>query len=236
MSDAAAAREQEIAEEEQYERERSGSAAVPSIAGVYVTHPAKLVREWVRSVLVPPAIKRLYDTGMGIEKFDTPTALGNIVRVEAPPAVQVKALATLVAIGVPTQLGLIDGSGGELPGVIALGPLDMDAARQDAHGDRYVSAETHARVVAQHHNGNGATNGNGNGEVPPLRPMADRVAAGEFEVHEVNEGIGVIVQQEKHDPETPPPDPRTLPLTPEQRLLANRQARRRGDRIPYPEE
>lgn len=211
------------------------ASTLPDIGQALVQHPAKLVREWVRAVLLPPAIRRLYDTGMGIERFDTPTAVGSVLRIEAPAAVQVKALAALVSIGVPTQLGIVDSDSNVLPGVLALGPLELDAARAEAHGERYVDAATHARLVAAHQ----ADGPLAEQPVAPvastLRPMAERIAAGEFEVVEVDEGVGVVVPEGKYPPEAAPVDPATLPPTTEQQMLANRRAKRAGQPLPYPE-
>jgi hypothetical protein len=144
-TDAEIERTREIEEEHEYRR-AVVSDALPSIEGAFAVHTSKLIRDYVRSVLSPPLLKRMYDTAMGVEKFDTPTAMGNVVRVEASPGVQMATARALVQIGVPAQLGLTDGDGNVLPGVIALGPLEMDAARRESHGERYVPAEDHARL------------------------------------------------------------------------------------------
>lgn len=201
-------RRQEEAEERAYRAEVHGADGKPAIGDVKVKHTAKVVRDWVRSVLVPDAVKRMYDIGMGIQTFDTPTAAGNVVQVEAPPSVQQKALQALIQLGVPTQLGIVDEDGNSLPGVFALGALDLDAARQQAHGDRYVAPEAHARAVATLQAGlegvvhdavaaipTGPTN------VPPLKPMSERIADGEFTVVEVVEGVG---EQQKANEDRPP--------------------------------
>lgn len=185
---ATAERAREVEEERVYAREVRGGASKAAIGKVLVHHTAKAVREWIRSQLLPDAIIRLYDIGMGIETFETPTAVGSVVRVEAPAAVQQKALATLIAIGVPTQMGLTDGLGNALPGVFALGPLDLDAARQEAHGDRYVEPEAHARAMAALYVGDSEA---GIADAA-MDAMRGRVVRGEFEVVEVVEGVGSI--------------------------------------------
>lgn len=169
----------------------ASSDDLPSIESVKVHHTAKVIRDWVRTVLCPPALKRLYDVGMGVQTFATPTAAGNVVNIEAPPVVQVNALKVITALGIPTQMGLVDGNDNEAQGILALPPLDLDAARQVAHGDRYVAPDVHARAVAQLQPGTAKPHED---ELPasvvtPLRPMSERIAAGEFTVVEIDEGV-----------------------------------------------
>lgn len=163
---------------------------------------AKMVREYVRAVALEPAIRRLFRIGMGVEKFDHVTMMGNVIEVSASASTQVKALAEIVAIGVPGQIGLVDGDGEMLPGVLALGPMQLDAARQAAHGERYIAAGASPLDTA-------------------LRSMEERIADGEFETVEVDEGIGHETQSE----DVAPP-PITPTLTPEQAILAKRRARK----------
>lgn len=223
---------------------------LPSITANFVAHPAKLVREYVRSVLAPNLLLRMYKTAMGTQKFDTPTAIGRVVQVEAPPAVQMATARALVQIGIPMQLGVTDDDGRTLPGVIALGTLDLDAARQESHGDRYVSAEEHARLVAGHmamapsaspngeqghatgKDGGGwvSSEGHATGNGGKLRPMSERIAAGEFEIAEVEEGVGTVARSSEDAAPGPLPGP-----TIEQKLLANRRARRASQPLPYPD-
>lgn len=220
-ADAIAEREREIDEERQYDAEFKSADALPQIGSVHIGYPAKIVRDWVRSVLLPPVLKRLYDTGMGVQTFDTPTAAGNVVQVEAPPSVQVKAMQTLVAIGVPTQLGIADDNGNVLPGVIALGSLDLDAARASVHGERYVSPDADARLRAGVH----ALTTTGQLPTPATAPapMAERIAAGEYEMVEVIEGVG---SKDRDDADTPPGPIPERPETTEQRLLRTRREKR----------
>jgi hypothetical protein len=224
--DAIAERAREEREEREYDAEYKGADALPDLSDQRVSYPAKLVRDWVRSVLVAPAIKRLHDIGHGVQTFDTPTMAGNVVRIEAHPSVQVKALATLVAIGIPTQMGIVDGDGNTLPGVLALGPLDLDAARQQAHGERYVSPEMDARlragVRALTNGTNGGVTGDPSQELPP--PMSERIKAGEFQMVEVEEGVGTDVRNDVDHAPGPIPEHETT----EQRILRQRRARRNG--------
>jgi hypothetical protein len=191
---------------------------LPKLGDAFAGYGAKLVRDWVRATLVPGALQRLYNTGMGIQKFDQPTQAGNVVTVEAPPAVQVKALAIIVQMGVPTQMGVVDGDGNLLPGVLALGPLDLDAARQQVHGERYVSPEADARLRA----GVRALTGDPTQESPP--PMSERIKAGEFQMVEVEEGVGMDARSDVDHAPGPIPAHETT----EQRILRQRRERRNG--------
>lgn len=205
-----AARTREIAEEEASRRDRIGSRALASI--VATLNPqitARVVREYVRAVMIEPAVKRMYDIGMGVETFDVPTMAGNTVTVPASASVQVKALSALIQVGVPAQIGLVDDDGQTLPGVVALGELDMRAVQTTEHAARLGAA---ARVF-------------GESAVPqdqPLTPaMSERVAAGEFEVVEVEEGHGVNAPAD-----AAPPPINESEMTPEQIILARRRARK----------
>lgn len=231
IEEARALREQEEREEREYVREAYGADGLPGITQVVVKHPAKLVREWVRSVLLPPAIKRLYDIGMGVQTFDQPTAAGNVVTIEAPPMVQAQALKTLIGIGVPSQVGLVDDDGNALPGVLALGALDLDAARREAHGERYMPPEHYDAVRAAITAGDpAATVRDEDAPSLPMRPMEERIAAGEFTVVEVEEGIG-SPQGASQDTDTAPspvePEPEE---TPAQAALRRHRERMKGRR------
>jgi hypothetical protein len=105
---------------------------VPPIGEPLRSVSSSLVRDWVRSALVPAALTRLYEIGMGTTKFDVPTMAGNVVNVEAPAAVQRAALRDVIAIGVPPQVGLT-GEGDDTPGVLALGEWELDQARGEVH-------------------------------------------------------------------------------------------------------
>lgn len=162
---------------------------------------AKLVREYVRATIVEPVLRRLYDIGMGVTTFEVATMAGRTVTVPAPSSVQVKALTALAAIGVPGQVGLVDDAGNVLPGIFALPPMQLDEARRAVSGSLY--------------------NGNGNGnDSATLPPMSERIAAGEFEIVEVEEGVGSTSPSDDQPPAEVPPS-----LTLEQQILAKRRAR-----------
>lgn len=226
-------REREVAEERDYERMARGAAAYPSLGSQqFVTHTATTVRDWVRSVLVPPAIKRMFDIGMGVEKFATPTATGAVAQLEAPAAVQERALRTLISIGVPTQMGLVDNDGNTLPGVFALPGLELDAARQEAHGERYMPPEHYAAVRAAVTAGDPAASAAPE-DAPSmdLRPMDERIAAGEFSVVEVEEGIGASMSQDEDVAPGPiEPIAEVTPETPAQAALRRHRERMAGRR------
>lgn len=106
--------------------------AVPEIGTPLKGVSSSLVRDWVRSALVPAALTRLYEIGMGTTRFDVPTMAGNTVNVPAPAAVQRAALRDVIQIGVPQQLGLTD-ERDDAPGVLALGEWELAQARGEAH-------------------------------------------------------------------------------------------------------
>lgn len=93
---------------------------------------ANLVRDYARAVLVPEALLRLHEIGMGKTTFATPVATGAVLQLEAPPAVQANALKAVIAVGVPPQVGLV-GDAEPLPGVIAVGEYELQEARDEAH-------------------------------------------------------------------------------------------------------
>jgi hypothetical protein len=176
---------------------------------------ARIIREYVREVFIEPAVQRLYDIGMGEQTFEVLTKDGTIKEIEASPRVQVQALSTLIAIGIPGQLGLVDDDGNALPGVIALGELDMASARDASTGSRFGAA---ARVI-------GAPVPTDAPDESPLSPeMQARIEAGEFQVVEVEEGTAA--PRALADAPPPPIDPSVM--TPEQVILAKRRARRNG--------
>jgi hypothetical protein len=210
-----AARAREIAEEHESRRDRTGSenlVGMRTFAERQQGMMARVIRDYVRAVMIEPVVRRLYDVGMGVETFEVPTEAGNVVEVPASPGVQVDALKALIQIGIPHQLGLIDDDGNTLPGAIILGELDMRSAQETVHGARMAGI---ARSLGGEPGAHASS--------PPLPPMADRIAAGEFEVVEVEEGVG----QDRQHAEDQPPAPLTEgPMTPEQRILAKRRARR----------
>ena len=112
-----------------------GSKALPDLGLPLKQVSSSLVRDWVRSALVPAAVKRLYDIGMGVTEFTVVDIKGGHHVVEAPPTVQRAALRDIVSIGVPPQVGLT-GDDNELPGVLALGEYELEQARDEVHADR----------------------------------------------------------------------------------------------------
>lgn len=214
-----AARAREIAEENESRRDRMGSTALAALGnydGRQVT--ARVIREYVRAVMIEPVVKRMYDIGMGVEQFEVPTEAGNVVSVPAPAIVQVQALKALTNIGVPTQLGLVDDDGQTLPGVIALGELDMRSVQTTEQSARLAAA---ARVFSSGESE--AERSDTTASSDALTPaMSERVAAGEFEVVEVHEGHGIPTQT--IDAAPPPVD--ESEMTPEQKILAKRRAKR----------
>lgn len=193
---------------------------------MYQQISAKAIRDWVRAELIPPALLRLYRIGMGIEKFKIPTQAGHLVDVEAFASVQVDALSKLVDIGVPRQLGLVDNTDGELPGIMALGTLDLEEV-QGVHEQRYLVA------------GNGHRS-NGGAEVSPADPsrpefsensgatLSPSVRAGGYEIVEVEQETFAAPDGEKPGEVPPPPVPQEPTLA--QQILARRRAARRNGR------
>lgn len=213
-------RTREEIEEEEYERETFGDL-VPDINQPIRRVSAALVRDWVRATIVPKAVRRMAEIGMGITRFEVPTMAGNTVRVPAPSSVQQRALAAVISIGVPQQLGLT-GEGGELPGVIALGPLELDEARREAHQARGILPTSGGIEVF-------ATEGvaPGAGESPKLASEGSTPSA---PVYVAPEGHTIVEVEENgvtNDTraDVPPPPPPTEP-TLAQKILARRRAAR----------
>lgn len=109
-------------------------AARHDISGPLKRVSANLVRDWARAALVPAALQRLYEIGMGQTKFATPTVTGAVLDLEAPPAVQRAALRDVISVGVPGQLGIV-GDAEQLPGVMAFGEWELEEARAEVHGN-----------------------------------------------------------------------------------------------------
>jgi hypothetical protein len=242
-----AARARELAEEYIETAAVRGADALPGPTANFVGLTGRMMREWIRGVLLPPAVRRMYDIGMGTTRFEVPTMAGNVVSVPAPASVQVKALQAVIGAGLPSQVGLVDGDGETLPGVFALGALDLDSARRDAHGERYMgsglpaieagageAAESEPGEVAEGREApltrertaeilREAARTSADKVVRAVDRMADRVARGEFEVVEVEEGVG----HERSGSEDKAPGPLPpAPETTEQRILRERRERR----------
>lgn len=180
---------------------------------------AKVVRGFVREYMLESVIGRMYKTALGLERFSIPTQFGNVVEIEAPPSDQIRAMSKLIDVGVPAQIGLVDEDGGVLPGVFALGPLELDTARQMAQGERYIPPPPVQSIAAAIDE-----------TLPPpdrsALPMEERVAAGEFIAVEVQEGVGF--ERESADVPPPPPVPITERNRLEQEILAKRRQRKNG--------
>lgn len=208
MSDQAAAIEEAVARareamEEEYGARRSrGSDSLPDIrAEIARALSTKIIRQYIRAELVEPVVKRLYDIGMGIERFDMPTMAGTIVRIPAQARTQVGALKLLLDSGIP-RTNLVDEEGNRIAGVFVVGALQLDEARQLSQGDKYI--------------------GDGEARVTQLDPMAERIERGEFELVEIDE---TAEQAQRDDPDAAPPPIVPEPDTPEQRILRRRRAK-----------
>lgn len=114
----------------------------------FAANPAqmpKYFRELVRKQFAEENIIFLHDTAMGEQKFETPVALAGskdnpprveIVEVEAPSMVRVRAAESILAIAIPKQAGLVDDEGNSQVGVVLLPPLDADGSTGDGeHGE-----------------------------------------------------------------------------------------------------
>ena len=211
MSDQAAAIEEAVArareamEEEFGARRSRGSDSLPDIrAEIARALSTKIIRQYIRAELVEPVVKRLYDIGMGVERFDVPTMAGTIVRVPAAARTQVGALKLLLDSGIP-RTNLVDDEGNRIAGVFVVGALQLDEARQLSQGDKYI--------------------GEGQARVTQLDPMAERIERGEFELVEIDE----TEQQKRDDPDEAAPPIMPEPDTPEQRILRRRRAKSNGN-------
>jgi hypothetical protein len=117
---------------------------LPRIGDAIAAASSNIVRDFTRAVLVEPAIKRQFGIGMGIVKFETPIVTypekgrAEIVMtaIEAPAAVQQRALAHIISIGVPPK---IEQGGGPIRGVIVLGEAGLVEARVQAERDRIAA-------------------------------------------------------------------------------------------------
>lgn len=174
--------------------------SLPDLSAPIVSIASKVVRDYVRALLVEPAIKRQFGIGMGIIKFQTPVVVKDSVvmtEIEAPAAVQVKALHDLISIGVPPRTVGDDGPR-KVMGVLVLGEIGMQVARDRAAQDRI--------------NDSGPPQLNGGEYVPPPG----------YEVVIVEDDLtGTVPPASPDDP--PPQPPQTM--TKAQRLAANRRAK-----------
>lgn len=167
---------------------------------------AAMIRDFVRSEIVPTVVGRLYDIGMGNATFEQIVYDNGpqVLEVEAPAAVQVAALKELVAIGIPRQLGVVDGSDQEIPGVFVLGEARLEEAREIAGQGDFMGGPATDRGLDER--------------------MQQRIEAGEFEVVEVDETDSSNDATAERDvvAELPAPAPRL-----EDEVLARLRKRRR---------
>jgi len=213
-------RAQEVAEDAYAKAEAAQSEALamrrtarkPLIAApeeAFSVVPTKLVRDWVRSELLPEVIPRLYDIGMGVQKFDVPTMAGNVVTVPAPASVQVNAIATLIDVGMGHNKHDETGMD-ELPGVFALGELELVAVQE-----RNEQLRSSGGILAS-----------GNGSPPEFSETTGATVPEGHEVVEVDEDPMKGIGNGTHPGEEPPPEPPPAPPTLEQQILARRRMRR----------
>ena len=206
-----AEREQELSEEREYEEETVRySYRTPDLTVPLKRVSANMVREWARAALVPAALQRLYEMGMGVTQFKVPTAMGNVVEVPAPAAVQRAALHDVVSVGVPGQIGLT-GEADQLPGVMAFGEWELDEARGEVHGASRSLPTTGGIEV-----------------VPQAAPADAYEPPPDHSIVEVHEGVGAPADAERSVEEHEvAPDPKRV-------LAAQILAKRRNGRVQFP--
>lgn len=112
-------------------------AQMPTIGEVAIKgQTAKVIREYVRAVMIDAVVKRQFGIGMGIVKIKQPIVVGNRVEMiesEASDTVQRAALAELIRVALPTK---VEGEQTPFRGVIVLGEAGMVEARRRNAADR----------------------------------------------------------------------------------------------------
>jgi hypothetical protein len=217
----------------QLRRRKKEQLAPP--ADPFTIVPVKLVRDWIRSELLPDIVPRLHETAMGAKLFETlvvsddkKTVIATMAA--APPSTQVQAMTTLLdaALG---HSRADDESASELPGVFALGELELVAIQEE-------------RTPTGHGNGNGRkTNGrailaSGEGSPPefsetdgatvsPAMAEAADAAHTNLEYVEIEEHP---TRGDAEEPEDGPPRVAEGPPTLAQEILARRHAQKRRGR------
>lgn len=198
--------------------------------------PAALVRDWIRSELLPDIVPRLYDIAMGSESFDhvvDDKERGyKVVRIGAPAAVQVAAGAALLNAGlarVPEEA-----NPDELPGVYALGELELSHLQQVQAGPQPTNGHgngAHAMLAAPNGSNPGVSETTG-ATLSDAAPFVKQVmAAPEPALEYVEIEEDATRPLDGHAPgEEPPPPPPPGPPTLEQQILAKRRARREANR------
>lgn len=181
---------------------------------------AELVRAYVRSVMLPDTVKRLFEIGMGRTQFTGVTMFGDFFEMEAPAHVQVAALKAINEIGVPAKLGTGDAVP-TLPGVFALPESDLEDARGILAKGQYMGSNANKRLPRQALNTvlDAGTEPRG---VKLSDDVERAIEAGDMEVIEVEDGDEVVPSDDR-DP--PPVRPASQRLTPEQLILARRRRR-----------
>lgn len=126
---------EQLAEDERFKTFAANPAQMP-----------KYFRELVRKQFAEEHLIFLHDTAMGDMKFETPVVVPGmkdhpphveIVEVEAPSAVRVRAAESMLAIAIPKQSGFADDEGNTQSGVVLLPPLDADGTTGETeHGEK----------------------------------------------------------------------------------------------------
>jgi hypothetical protein len=108
-------------------------------------------RELVREQFAEAGITFLAETMSGEQTFATPVVLPGggkdhpprveIVEVEAPSAVRVRAAESLLGIAIPHQSGLVGANDGQLTGVMLIPALDPESTPGDEHGRKVIEEE-----------------------------------------------------------------------------------------------
>lgn len=112
-------------------------------------HLPKYFREFVRQQYAGSAIRFVHDTMTGEQMFTAVIIKGvkgggqvhDVVEIEAPGAVRLKAAEVLINIAIPRQSGLVDDDGKAQTGVVLLPPLDAEDSHGDADGGKEIIEE-----------------------------------------------------------------------------------------------
>lgn len=195
---------------------------LPAPGDAPVTYRATVLTDWVRAMMVPQALMRLYDIGMGITQFDR-VEFDNknqpvVVKLPAEARVQVSALSKVVDAGQITRPVSPADAGEPVDGVLALGEWELAAAR----------AEVHTLAPAQ-----SLDTPDASAPATPAAAPLDYTPPDGHEIVVVEEGIGITPATS----EDRPPRPIREPLFPTaaERALANlRRLRSKKKAAPSP--
>lgn len=126
------------------------AASLRKLAGPKALLPAYF-RELVRLQFAEAGITFLAETMSGEMTFATPVVLPGggkgvpprveIVEVEAPSAVRVRAAESLLGLAIPRQSGLVNADDGQLTGVMLIPALDPESLHGDEHGREVIEEE-----------------------------------------------------------------------------------------------